>query len=68
MKRHPVSSSNVVSIGYDAATLVLEVEFKSAIYQYKNVPMSAFDDLMATNSIGRFIHTHILGKFNFVKL
>jgi hypothetical protein len=39
MERHSVTSSNVKSIGYDASSSTLEVEFNSGgIYQYYSVP------------------------------
>ena len=34
MDRTPVVSSNINSIGYDASSSVLEVEFRSGLYQY----------------------------------
>ena len=60
MQREPVTSSNVVSIGYDEASETLEVEFfKSGIYQYQNVPKTIFDEFMATESKGQFLHVYI---------
>ena len=39
MKRVPVSSSNLASVGYDPELRVLEVEFHNhTVYQYRNVP------------------------------
>ena len=38
MQRDYVSSSNIVSVGYDPASETLEIEFQSgAVYQYYNV-------------------------------
>ena len=40
MERIAVESSNLASIGYDEASMVLEVEFKhGGIYQYFDVPL-----------------------------
>jgi len=39
MKRQPVESSNLASVGYDAARQILEIEFNhGGIYQYYDVP------------------------------
>jgi hypothetical protein len=41
MERTPVSSSNLVAVGYDPGSYTLEVEFHSgSIYQYSGVPES----------------------------
>ena len=60
MNRDRVTSSNVASVGYDPATLTLEVEFKNgSIYQYFNVPRGLYKDLMAAASVGGFLDKHI---------
>jgi hypothetical protein len=66
MKRTPVQSSNVVSIGYEDG--VLEVEFKSGVYQYAGVPQETFDALMAAESKGQFVSRHIRDAFPFTKM
>ena len=46
MERELVSSSTIVSIGYEGETL--EVEFKNGtVYQYYNVPEVVYSQLMA---------------------
>ena len=59
MKREPVTSSNVVSLGYDAATETLEVEFKNGVYQYYNVPQPIYEQMIAAESIGKFLNVYI---------
>jgi len=60
MKRTPVESSNLVSVGYDPAAQILEVEFKSKkIYRYHKVPQQIFDGLMAADSKGAYFAAHI---------
>jgi len=47
MERQSVSSSRLVSVGYDTENKVLEVEFKhGGIYQYNDVPEKIYNDLM----------------------
>lgn len=60
MERYSVASSNVSSVGYDADTQTLEVEFvNGAIYQYYNVPNNIYEEMMKSDSKGRFLHYYI---------
>lgn len=60
MKRQPVKSRNVKSVGYDAEEKVLEVEFKSGgVYQYAGVQPGMYIDLLASESVGRFV-SHVV--------
>lgn len=59
MERETVTSSNVVSIGYDPATETLEVEFKSGVYQYYNVPEPIYQQMMESESKGKFLNVYI---------
>ncbi len=69
MQRHPVSSSNIASIGYDQATQILEVEFlNSTVYQYFNVPFPVYEGLMATESHGTYLSAHIKGHYQYQKV
>lgn len=69
MERTPVTSSNICSIGYDAESQVLEVEFNSgAIYQYSGVPSGEFESLMNADSKGKYLGANIKGRYPFTKL
>lgn len=60
MHRTPVSSRMLVSVGYDPATNVLELEFHDGeVYQYFAVPRSVADALAAAESPGRFVATSV---------
>lgn len=60
MDRELVSSSTVLSIGYEPTTNTLEVEFKNGgLYQYYNVPEPIFQQLMESESKGKFLHVYI---------
>jgi hypothetical protein len=64
MERHSVTSSNVKSIGYDASSSTLEVEFNSGgIYQYYSVPESIYSALLHASSKGSYINDHIKNRF-----
>ena len=56
IQRVPVASSNVASIGYDAPSMLLEVEFLSgAIYRYYNVSESVWTGFRRASSKGRYV-------------
>lgn len=60
MKRTPVKSSNVVSIGHDPKTNTLTVEFNNGgVYEYKDVPTEKHKSLMEADSIGSHLHSVI---------
>lgn len=69
MNRDAVSSTNVASIGYDAATLTLEVEFRTGnVYQYFDVPETAYRELMSGASIGKYINTVIKQSYRYARV
>lgn len=69
MKRTPVTSSNLVSVGYDAETSTLEVEFREGrVYQYAQVSEAAHDALMEAPSMGSHFHRHIRAKYPTTKM
>ena len=69
MERYTVASSNIASIGYDADTDTLEVEFLSgAIYQYYNVPQNMYDQLVQAGSKGRFLNTYIKNAYPYSRV
>jgi hypothetical protein len=64
IKRQPVESSVLASVGYDAARKLLEIEFHSgAIYRYFGVPVEIHSGLLAAESKGRFFGANIRDKF-----
>lgn len=57
MLRTAVSSSSVVSIGYDDAALALDVEFKGGrVYRYAPVSQERYAEIVASESIGRAVN------------
>lgn len=66
MKRKPVASRTVLSLGYMADDAILEVEFRdSRVYQYYLVPPAVFAGLDRATSIGRYLNENVIGKFPF---
>ena len=60
MDRTKVVSSNLASVGYDAKTKTLEVEFNGgAIYQYFDVPSHVYTGLLFSLSVGKFFRANV---------
>ena len=69
MERYSVASSNIASIGYDAPSQILEVEFLSGtIYQYYGVPKNIYDRLMQAGSKGRFLNMYISNAYGYSRV
>lgn len=64
MQHHTVTSSRIVSIGYDSRSHTLEIRFHDkSIYQYLNVPERVFTVFLTVVSKGRYYDGVIKGKF-----
>jgi hypothetical protein len=67
MRRVPVESSCIDSVGYD--TEVLEVRFDNGgIYRYFEVPAQLYRQLLAAESKGRFFNHHIRDDYGYVQV
>ena len=68
MRRKPVDSSAICSVGYDPASETLEVEFQSGnVYRYSGVPEEIYEDFLQARSKGRFFGTFIRGQYESAK-
>jgi hypothetical protein len=68
IKRSPVKSSAIVSIGYNSERKILEIEYISGeVYDYLNVPENIFNELMQAESKGTFTNTQIKQHYDFEK-
>ena len=64
MRRTPVESSSVASVGYDAVSAELEIEFRNGrTYRYQNVPVAAYRLLLQAPSIGEYVNRVIKPRF-----
>lgn len=69
MERNHVESSNIESIGYDSESQTLEIEFlNGSIYQYFDVPEHVYDDLMSSDSQGKYLAHQIKGNYRYSKV
>jgi ATP-dependent DNA helicase RecG len=68
IKRIPVASASIASIGYDKEEYILEIEFHhGAIYQYKDVPENVYEKLMSSPSQGAYFMNELKDKFKYQK-
>ena len=64
-----VDSSSLRSVGYDAATLILEVEFRNgSVYRYLNVPTELWASFRRAPSLGKFFQDHVRDKFETMRV
>lgn len=69
MRREPVESTSVTSMGYDPRSATLEVEFASGgVYRYFSVPPATYQRLCAAESIGRFVNGVIKPHHRFTRI
>ena len=69
MERTQVTSTDIVSVGYDPDQELLEVEFvRGAVYQYSGVPKAVYDGIMAADSKGKYFHANVKNVYPFLKL
>ncbi len=65
MRRKPIDSSAIASVGYSPDREELEVEFTSGnVYQYFDVPREVYEDLLQARSKGRFFGSFIRGQYD----
>jgi hypothetical protein len=69
MNRKVLNSSRIGSVGYDPAGQILEVEMNDGtIYQYYNVGMDIYADLLDAPSKEHFFDSKIKNVFQFAKV
>ena len=62
-------SSQVVEYGFDPANKVLRVSFKTGgTYLYHGVGSELFAKMKSAESVGKFMHAHVKGKFKHAKI
>jgi len=67
IRRAPVDSSAIASVGYSKRLHALEIEFvNGAIYRYLDVPSSLYRELVKSNSRARFYDKNIRGHYRSV--
>jgi hypothetical protein len=66
MKWARVSSSNIVSVGYDEEQRILAIVYRGGrVYHYLEVPPERVLSLLRAESKGRFVNQEIKGHFDY---
>ncbi len=61
-----VESSMIHAVGYDEQTRRLEVVFNTGhIYCYEDVPRETFEGLLAADSKGSYMRSHVMDVYNY---
>jgi len=69
MRRVPVTSRNLVEIGYNEESRTLEVMFTNGrVYQYFDVPPQVHSELMNAGSIGKYLNDNIKGVYRYARV
>ena len=64
MRIATVESTTLLTVSYDEAQALLQLEFcNRAVYQYFNVPAAAYRSLLDAPSKGRYFNEAIRGRF-----
>jgi hypothetical protein len=59
----------ILGVGYDEDLFELEVIFRTGEkYRYKNVPLFVYEALMKAESLGQYMRTYIMGRYDFERL
>lgn len=66
LRRTPIDSTSLATVGYDPSRGILEVEFHGGrVYRYFGVPRRRYEELLHAESAGRFLNTEIKGTYPF---
>lgn len=69
MNRMAVTSKNLASVGYESASMTLEVEFLDGrVYQYFDVPEFEYRSLMQAGSHGTYFNANIRNSYRYTQL
>ncbi len=69
MERVPVKSSNIRSVGYEAETRTLEVEFNdNSVFHYFNLSPLMHASLMQADSKGSYLSERVKNRYRCKKI
>ena len=69
MQRVEVASTSLASIGYDAQSRTLEVEFQSgAVYHYRGVPYAVAKSLATAQSVGGYFARFVRNAYAYARV
>lgn len=66
---HPVSSSNVAAVGYDAENHAVHVRFlDGSLYAYKGVTEQEFENLRTAASVGSYLNRNYKNVYPYERI
>jgi KTSC domain-containing protein len=69
MNRTAIASPGIAQVGYEEGSEILEIEFASGkIFQFFNVPLNLFNQLMDSSHKERYYETNILERFPYKRI
>ena len=69
MRLKPVDSEMLIAAGYDPESRILQVVYRTGgTYRYINVPPHEYDGLMNAESIGQYMHKHIIDHYDYERV
>jgi hypothetical protein len=69
MHRLSVESSAIASIGYDARTRTLEIEYAGGgVYRYLGVPPREHETLLRADSLGAYVNRRIKPRYRCLRV
>ncbi|WIF96213.1 KTSC domain-containing protein [Caminicella sporogenes] len=64
----PVSSSNLVAVGYDRNSRTLVIRFHNGTYAYSGVPEEIYKGLLNASSKGHYHHVYIKNSYPYRRI
>ena len=59
-----MNSAVIASVGYDAASSTMDIEFKTGrVYRFFLITRTIYDTLMSSHSVGRHFNAEIRDRF-----
>lgn len=55
----PVVSDNLLSVGYNALSNILRIEFKNGLYEFYNVPEHVYQNLLNSTTKEKYYYRFI---------
>ena len=69
MRLKRVESEMLLLAGYDPKLRILQVVFRTGeTYRYKKVPPFEYEGLMCAESIGKYMHKRIIGRYEYERV
>jgi hypothetical protein len=65
----PVKSRMLAAVAYDRGWKQLYLKFRSGdVYCYWSVPGEAYQELLAADSKGKYVRSHILNRYRYQRI